>query len=573
MPNLTIYLLREDFPTPASAIEGVVSEHSVELDGVQLGTLFVQNILPRPPTWVKLFEGLTDTSDFNKVQSTSALYITSAGGRLFAIAFGHGRHIMKSGAYEDRFGLLVVINSLKSDELRSIDKRTFDTVDQNVRAQVSQRSPATEFGIDIEKDLIRGITGQPTNPELGTRMTGADALTVAVDADIADLGVLLEKYLEAFQSDEYKTSFGWIDQIHQVNDNSPTKALLDEILVQKMDQARQNNGSTPGLWLAIPDVVDYAGIHRFRFTGSGDSHNDLHLPGFIKSLADDEPISVELLKRKLATAVDEDGHDVGDRWQVYKCIHLEVEQGEDTFLLATGKWFKIKTEFTNEIEAFYTSIPMKDLEWPNYQHSSEGAYNEAVFQASAGIYALMDAIDIPVGGIRDKIEFCDLYSQDRELIHVKRYGASSLLGHLFNQGLVSGQHLRSDPKFLNAVNDHLPNSHKFDLADDKVPRDTQGYKVTFAIISEYQGNDLHIPFFAKVAFKHVCQRLQSFGFTDISRAKITVDEVFSKTEKAKKKAKKDAKKQAAVGKPEASAIEPTAKVATKKQVYKAEKGK
>lgn len=564
MPNFTIYLLRENFPTPASAVEGILSEHVVEKDGIQIGTLFVQNILPKPPAWVKLFSGLTDTTDFNKVQSTSALYITQAAGRLFAVAFGHGRHIMKSGAYEDRFGLLVVINSLKSDELRSIDKRTFDTVDQNVRAQVSQRSPATEFGIDIEKDLIRGITGQPTDPELGTRMTGSDALTVSIDTTIEALNALLAKYLEAFQSDHYKTSFGWIDQINQVNDNSPIKAQLDTTLLEKMEEARQNDGHAPGLWLAIPDVVDYAGIHRFRFTGSSDSHNDLHLPGFLKSLDDDEVISIDVLKRKQAFAVDEDGHDVSDSWPVYKCIHLEVEQGENTYLLATGKWFKIKTDFTHEIEEFYTSIPMKDLEWPSYQHASEGEFNKAVFEASAGIYALMDAIDIPVGGIRDKIEFCDLYSNDRELIHVKRYGASSLLGHLFNQGLVSGQHLRSDPKFLTSVNDHLPDSHKFNLDGDKVPRDTNGYKVTFAIISEYQGADLHIPFFAKVAFKHVCQRLQSFGLTDISKAKITVDEVFSKTEKAKKKTKK----QAAASKSEAVVV-PIPKAVAKKQLFKA----
>jgi uncharacterized protein (TIGR04141 family) len=123
-----------------------------------------------------LFDGLANTSDFGNVQSSSALYITEASGRLFAVSFGHGRHILKTGAYEDRFGLLVVINSLNSDELRSVDKRTFDTVDQNVRSQVSQLSRVTEFGIDIEKDLIRGITGQPSDTLFGTRMTGADSL-------------------------------------------------------------------------------------------------------------------------------------------------------------------------------------------------------------------------------------------------------------------------------------------------------------------------------------------------------------------------------------------------------------
>ena len=228
MPNLTIYLLREEFKTSASAIAGLATEHTIELDGLKLGTLYVQTVPEHRPSWVPLFDGLTDTSVFDRVRTTSALYITEAGGRLFALAFGHGRHLMKPGAYEDRFGLLVVINALKSDELRSIDKRTFDTVDQNVRAQVSQRSPATEFGIDIEKDLIRGITGQPSDPELGTRMTGVDSLVVSVDISVPKLSGLLLRYLEAFQSNAYKNEgFGWIDQIHQVGDKTPDRAKLD----------------------------------------------------------------------------------------------------------------------------------------------------------------------------------------------------------------------------------------------------------------------------------------------------------------------------------------------------------
>jgi uncharacterized protein (TIGR04141 family) len=314
------------------------------------------------------------------------------------------------------------------------------------------------------------------------------------------------------------------------------------MLVKKVIEARDNGGHSPDLWLAIPDVVDYAGIHRFRFTGSSVSHNDLHMPGFIRALSEDDKLTVDLLKRKLAFAVDDDGKKVGDQWPVYKCIHFEVDQGEDTYLLAAGKWFKIRTDFTKEIDEYFESIPTLDLGWEEYKHPSEGEYNKSVFSSSNGVYALMDAVDIPLGGLRDKIEFCDLYSKERELIHVKRYGASSLLGHLFNQGLVSGQHLRSHAGFAELVNKNLPDTHKIDLSNDQVPRDTSPYKIVFAIISEDQESELHIPFFAKVAFKHVCQRLKSFGFTKIYRSKIAVEATFSKLEKAKKKAKKASKK-------------------------------
>lgn len=542
MSNLTIYLLREEYTTPQSAIDGIANEFQITNGDEELGTLYVKDMPAKPPRWVDLFSPYTlDLSAL--VRSAAALYITAAGGRLFAIAFGHGRHLLKPGAYEDRFGLLVVINALKNDQLRSIDKRTFDTVDQNVRSQVSQQSSATEFGIDIERDLIRGITGIPTDSTLGLRMTGADSLVVSVECEVPDLQALLQRYLEAFDSDAYKDGFRWIDQIRQVADKTPLKARLDATLAQKMNEAKDNAGHAPGLWLAIPDIIDYTGVHRFRFTGGKGSHNDLHMPGFIETLNDDDFITVELLRQKYVFAVDDDGRPVGDKWPIYKCIHFEVEEGESTYLLAAGKWFRVRTEFSVEVNEFYDAVPIKDLGWIKYKHESEGKYNEAIYDGGNGRYALMDAVNIPVGGVRDKIEFCDLYSKDRELIHVKRYGSSSLLGHLFNQGLVSGEHLKMDEAFQEEVNKKIQATHALQL-EDKVPRKVSDFTIIFAIISEYQGDDLHIPFFAKVAFKHAYTRLKSLGYDKILRAKITVDEVYSKTLKPKNAAKKAARKTA-----------------------------
>lgn len=536
MPKLTIYLLRDEFDTPASAIGKPAKEYPVTFQGTPLGTLYVEDREEKPPAWAELFRGITDeNAKFGKVRATSALYLTQAGDRLFALAFGQGRHLLKPGAFEERFGLLVVINILEANQLRSIDKRTFDTVDQNVRSQVSQRSAATEFGIDIEKDLIRGITGQPSDTTLGSHMTGTDSLSVSVDISIPKLAELLEKYLEAYGADTYKENFGWIDQIHQVGDKTPLKRYLDAKLVEKMEEARAKEGSVPGLWLAIPDIVDYSGVHRFRFTGSTFNHNDLHLPGFIFSLRTEDKISIDLLRARTAFAVDEDGYDVsGDKWPIYKCIHFEVCEGDKVYLLATGKWFCIRSAFTDEVNNFYDGIESRDLNWIAYQHDSETAYNVAVKDLSNGNYALMDGLDVHVGGVRDKIEFCDIYSHEMELIHVKRYGASSLLGHLFNQGLVSGEHLRADEKFLQEVNKHLPPSHRIGI-EDKVPRDVNNFVIVFAIISESQEDGLHLPFFAKVALKNACTRLRTLGFTRIFKSKILVDAAYSRTQKAKRK--------------------------------------
>ena len=58
--------------------------------------------------------------------------------------------------------------------------------------------------------------------------------------------------------------------------------------------------------------------------------------------------------------------------------------------------------------------------------------------------------------INSSKEFCDLYTVDKDICHVKKYGQSGVLSHLFAQGVVSGELFRSDIKFRQKVNQKLP---------------------------------------------------------------------------------------------------------------------
>jgi uncharacterized protein (TIGR04141 family) len=109
-----------------------------------------------------------------------------------------------------------------------------------------------------------------------------------------------------------------------------------------------------------------------------------------------------------------------------------------------------------------------------------------------------------------------------EMLHVKHYGGSNLLGHLFNQGLISGELLREHGDYVKQVNKVLP--EKFLLDDSDVPRDVAGYTIVFGIISQSDEEKLRIPFFARVALKNVCRRLESIGYKKICIAKISVEQ-------------------------------------------------
>lgn len=534
MSDFTFYLLRDDVSTPADALEHPGNGIDVSDGSTKFGTLYVKPSPAHVPKWASFFAPIVPSSVFGMVQSTSAVFIVEEAGRQFALAFGQGRHLLKPGVTEERFGLLVVLNLIESNELRSMDTKSFETVDKNSRIQTSQNSTAAEFGIDVERDLLRGMTASPKDTSVGRRLTGAEALNVSIDLALKDLPVLLGRYLSLFNSTNYKKTFDWVDNIAQVPDKSKDRAELDRQLLASLEAARVSGGRIDGTWMALPEVIDWSRACRFRFSGlhNAPSHSDIHLPGFFESLDTDDQLSIELLQRRTVCSVDDAGI-ILERWTVYRCMHCELSWKGSSYVLSDGHWYRVKPDFEEVVDAYFDQIPRHANAFIDAKHDSEAAYNIDLCDSDPARLALMDCKNISVGGVHDKVEFCDVYTSDRCLIHVKRYGSSSVLGHLFNQGLVSGTLLKEHSGFVKKVNEKLPKSHK--LPDSKkIPRDVSGFRIVFAIISESK-DPLKIPFFARVTLRHAHRQLIGMNFGGVELAKIQTDDTFAKTQKLKSK--------------------------------------
>lgn len=524
MATFTIYLLREAIQRAEDGlVEGAVA-HEIRDGESVYGTLFVKPTRPRPPKWAALFDSYVARHLLGTVQSSSAVFVVPVDGRLFALTFGQGRFLLNPDAYEERFGLVVTLNSIRSDALRSVDKRTL-VDDQNSRVQTSQAAPALSFGVDIERDLVRGIVGRPTDLALGKRLAGADALTVTADVTVPTLRKLLRRYLKKFNSKDYQTSFPWVDQVRQLIPKGQAATRLDAILVEKMKEAWSKNGLIDGCWLAVPDIVDWSIVDGFKFTHSRSEgvSSDLHLPGLVQAFPDEEP-TLAFLRKHYAMSVDEEERIV-DRWPVYRCIHCEIDDDGKSFILSSGRWFEADRDFVGSVEASFASMPRYDQSLPVYNHANEDEYNKFVAANGGGKWCLMDKRMLPVGGIHDKVEFCDLYG-NRELVHVKHYGSSSVLGHLFNQGLVSGELLKSHQAYVGLANAELSSTHQLPADPDGqrfTARDVSAYAVIFAIISQSDKPDIHLPFFAKVVLNSVNTRLVELGYGKVMLAKVSCD--------------------------------------------------
>lgn len=518
--QLTILLLKEGVAESDALdldLEGEVKRLDVELGGKKLGLLAVKQTPEHPPHWAKFFADAVELKRRNiRNASVSAVFLTRASNRLFAITFGHGRHLLDLNAIEERFGLRVTLNSVNPDELRAVDVTTLDANPMHGKRQPSHAAPLGEFGLNLDQDVLRGVTGKPVEESLGTQMTGTDSLSVRVRTDLGSLQRLLSKYLAKSKEDKYRERFAWVDHIAEVRDPSLQQQLFGKLM----------DGFGAGgthIWAAIPSVVEWTAFDHFRFGSyaSGIEYDDITLDCLLQAIGDDVP-TLELLKRKRVFCISKGNPQPAMEWSFLDCLTAEIPMDGAHYLLNARTWYKIDKDFASKVQADISEIPSPSFTLGDWGDETEAAYNERVAKKNNSKLHLMDRVMVSHPGMASPIEFCDLFSTSGEMIHVKRYGQSSVLSHLFAQGTVSAESVLSDAEFRKAANGKLPLSHRF--KDPAVRIDPSKHEVCFAIGSSEPG-PLSLPFFSQVTLRNAYRRLRhSLGYR-VSLAKINVSKL------------------------------------------------
>lgn len=526
--SLSIYLARSgskqaDLIKPEYA---TVKQFTINIDPSTPAHLYIQEPTSEYPDWSSFFDGYVDKDEIGKNKSTGALLLVETQSKYFALPFGRGRFMLNDEFVEEKFGLKVTLNCIGEGKVRSIQKRSLDQILRISQEQASRDATTTEFGFDVEQDLLGGVTGTPTDSKtFGPRIFGAESLHLAVPVNLNGLPALLGNVADKYLDTSYKKNFPWVDHIAEVT-NTARQDALDIALVEEI-----NAGHTGAVWMAVPDIVEWARISRFRFVSPGQvwEDADIHLKRFLELLGKTK-LTVDLLKNKKVVAVDADG-DKLKMWSVYKCLCAELDHDKESFILSGGKWYAVDKKFVERITAGYNDIEDYDGKFPEYQHANEEEYLKAVWQSDQATYALMDQKFLKYPS---KMEFCDLYTVNKDICHIKRYGQAGALSHLFAQGSISGELFKVDERFRKEVNDKLPNPYK--LADHTAKLTEGEYRIVFGIVSDTPGA-LRIPFFSRLNFKNAVRRLEAYGYR-VAKAKIAVEAAFSKTHKEMKKKKK-----------------------------------
>lgn len=510
--RLAVHLIKPKY----RRLEDIIESGSKPLQVGDVGQFIFEASHPEPPSWITKFFGDTLGRGLGILNSSAkALFLVPIRDRnrtiYFAISFGQGRHLLREGVVEERFGLRVVLNSVGPQSFRSIDKTTLGAVPKHSREQMSRDVAPADFGIDIEQDLVSSVTAKSTDQTFGKVITGKDAFHFSAPVDVTNIAAFLTYSLARSRSKSYRDNFDWIDQISEVRNGVIEDALNTE-LVQRLSQSQLDK-----IWMAVPEVLDWAAISGFRYIRPkrAEMIDDLTVERFLEETPN-EALSIDTLKKDHIFAISAESDDQVLRWSAFRCMYAEIDLKGKLYILNNGKWYEITRGFSEEVQTYFQNTPESAVTLPDYTGGTELDYNEAA-SLSIGGACCMDQRTIVHGGGHNKIEFCDIFTSENKLIHVKKYGGSSVLSHLFMQGAVSGELLVSDGEFRAKLNRELPRGFK--LVDPKRIRPNPSeYEIVFAIISG-SANPLNIPFFSKVSFRSARRRLASYGYS-VTKKKI-----------------------------------------------------
>ena len=214
-----------------SSIKGLIGTAFDAGDDL-VGTLVTRRSAQKIPNWVSFLQsGIGPAVPGLQTQSASALILIEAGGRLYGITYGSSRHWLTRTAIERRFGMMATLNSVEENSIRSVDREEFEAVQRKTRTQTSSRSDMGQFGVDIQRDLLRSVTGRPLDLLFAEQLTGSDNLTISTRVTFKGLPSKLVEIGKYADSSDYKgKGFEWIDHFHRVSDPELINRLDDKLV-------------------------------------------------------------------------------------------------------------------------------------------------------------------------------------------------------------------------------------------------------------------------------------------------------------------------------------------------------
>jgi len=514
--RLVAFLLKEGVSTPQDAISDEINNlHIYPLArdvGVE-GTVVVGPTFKTQPKWLEFLEnavGHTLEDIYNS--STRAVLLVKVDQRYIAFTFGYGRYLLRPDCYERDFGLRVALNSVDYRRLRSVDIANIEESTLQTRKQLSRVAALENFGLDIARDLLRAVTGEPDDKTFAKLVSGRDALVFSAEIEIEDIPAKAEKALDLYKSDRYKEHFEWVDHLSEVKDPDLLNVLNGQLITSL------RNRDTRKMHLAPPEPIEWNEIDGFAYTTEGRSYNlkdDVDIDDYINTVSNTSSLKLETIKKHHRIKVQYLSQDSPiPRWTIYDSLVFENEHSDALYVLTLGRWYSVEKTFAGRVRRYIDDIPEFSLELPSFNTGEdEESYNQRVSQELGLV--LFDRTLVRCEDTTSSIEVCDLFAtEDKQFIHVKRRKSSAVHSHFFAQGRVAAESFLRDRAFR--IEARVKAKDKgFDVSSffpDETPL-AANYGIVFAFIDTCEGKfSERLPFFSQLNLMQTARSIQLLGY-------------------------------------------------------------
>lgn len=507
--KLSIYLIKEQVTDVNSIFKNqieLLKEYNPDKQVYFVGSNFHQ------PMWLKNFFEINDNRLFQANSKVVLLVKRTYGDiqRTFALTFGYAKPLFNEDVIEEQFGLKIVLNTVKADDIRKISKLNIGGNQKQSQEQMPKAAKISDFGFNITSDLMKTVTATCSDQKFENAViTGGDIFSITVDRKIDTIEDFLDHCYHRFTATSYRENFEWIDNI---------RAVKSKELIEKLDNQVINNiisHSLDNICLAVPEVINWEQVKCFKYSGNREEYHDIDINDFLASFESLEDLSMSKLKNKSIKAISaENENQVLYNWSAQKCLIVEIEYEYNSYCLNNSKWYQIDHSFETQIKKEYSTIDIYETELPNYKSNgrktyTENEYNEDLAEMLEA--ALIHKVgEIPFGGGKgNKIEVCDILTKNKDLMHIKKSGGSPLLSHLFNQATVSAEALL-DSEFRTKYNTKLQEKGFGSYIDNDFK--SNNYTIVLGIISKGKEPRPNIPFFSKVAIRYAAKTLSNLGY-------------------------------------------------------------
>lgn len=465
----------------------------------------VQVSRAKEPKWKKFLEPTFDLDGINlESKFNSFVLFIRAKDRVFGLTFGQGFHAIEAAHIEPDFGLRVTLNNVDPKLLDTMDTRNIDLVTRQRRTHMNTGSPLFAFGVSPDADWVRMVSGVPSSNAFAKRLAGADSLQITLDCDLPALHEKCERLLEIFRSDGYKKSFAFIDNLRPVKDKDPILGSLDRELAQMLQSAQSDQ-----IALAHPELPESA-IHGYRIFNGRYEHtfDHLHISEVFKFFHDNPSVDRDPERISLI-GLDSSGGAVTPKNKLKLYLVAQLQRAPKTYVISLGRWFRVDTSYLQALRRRVAAIPdfTKKLRLPPLRKGEdERVYNTRV--ASLNKWVNLDRSKFNFKTEHDQIEACDLLTNKREFICVKKMESSATLSHLFAQASVSATLLNRFESYREVIRQSYESQWPKKKYDDAPPA-----TFVYAIVTDKTGplaDDLF--FFSLVNLLPHVETIRAAGF-------------------------------------------------------------